>query len=377
LPLAFRYGALYVANLNHVQTRPGLLNFNAPHNSLWSAETLSSSTPEPNAPRTYNAAFLAASTMASSWVPRIFSVRYCGNHRGTVYTKERTIAGLRTGLVYGDAILGNLMAASESDREAVLLTALEHLLRDPGVMAIRLSAAPDGPEMRVVRKLAARTANIETAFRPATNHHILPLAPDYPTFLESLGGKTRRNFRYYRRKFEDKQSTFIGHVEPDEFTRAAQYLHRKKLTGANRRRLRRALAIFSAVKDPILTGLRSQSGEWLALLGGWNTPEGPVVFMQMNNDREYPGDSLCTVLRSYVIERAIAEGAATITFWAGVGGPLSRYAYAAPTTVIYIDKTHLPWRILRRACVKVAGFLPASLSHFGGWLVPSGDITFG
>ncbi|MBV8819993.1 MAG: GNAT family N-acetyltransferase, partial [Acidobacteriaceae bacterium] len=325
--------------------------------------------------RTYTPAFLAASA-AKGWIPRVCAVSREGQSLGLVYMKEKTLAGFRTGLMYGDSILDNLVAADSQHKEAVLSASLGKLLSKPGVNGLRISIPPDGYEARVVRTLQ-ESLPIEVSFRSISNHCVLPLAGTYDEFLESLGSRTRRNFRYYRRKFEHAQGVYVEHVDLPVFEQAAEQLGRRNVIGASERGLQRALAILSVVNRPLLTGLRSRDGAWLAVLGGWYTGKTAVIFMQMNNEPEYSDSSLALVLRSYLIEQIIPRGVTGLVFWAGVGGPIAKYANQLPTRVAYLDKSSGAWRMVRRGVGHVLPYLPEPLARFTDWVIAGPDVACG
>jgi hypothetical protein len=328
----------------------------------------------PEASRTYTAAFLAASASSSGWIPRLCGVRHQGKLAGVVYVKERTLAGLKTGLIYGDSVLGNLVAAEFGHEEGVLFAGLAGLLSRRAVRGLRISIPPDGYEQRVIEQVRA-SLPIEVVYRPIQNHSILRLATTYDEFLESLGRRTRRNFRYYRRRFEATSNVYVERMEFSEFKRAAEELLRRKVVGASPRGVRRALAVLSAVDRPVLTGLRTEAGVWLAVLAGWYTGENAVVFMQMNNERDYADSSLALVLRSFLVEKVIAEGGRGLIFWAGVGGPIARYVFPLPTVAAYLDKVDVGWRIFRRGVAKLGMHLPGSLSRMTEWVIARRDVT--
>ena len=322
----------------------------------------------PGRRKTYTPAFLIASS-TNGWSPRICGVTCGGQAVGLVYAKEKTIVGIRTGLVYADAVLDNLVAAIPGHEANVLSAALKILINLPGVHGLRISIPPAGYERRVIAELQS-AAQIDVAHRPVRNHSMLRFPATYDEFLAGLGNRTRRNFRYYRKKFENSANVYEETVSFPEFKRAAEELLRRRVVGASPSGLARAIAVLSAVDAPILTGLRTKSGAWISILGGWYAGADPVVFMQMNNERDYPDSSLAVVLRSWLIEKAIAEGASGLIFWAGVGGPLRKYAVPLATLAAYLDKSNRAWRLVRQAAAKLSPYLPPSRFPLLDWVIP-------
>jgi hypothetical protein len=327
----------------------------------------------PEACRTYTAAFLAASASNGGWIPRLCVVNYRDKLVGFVCAKEKTVAGFRTGLIYGDSVLGNLVISESDHQEGVLSASLEKFLALPRTRGLRISIPAGGYEQGVISRLVSSTP-VDAGYRPITNHSTLPLAPTYEAFLETLGRHTRRNFRVYRRKFEATGNTCVETMTFADFKSAAEELLQKKVVGASLRGVKRALAILGVVDRPLLTGLRTKEGTWLSILGGWYSGSDPLVFMQMNDERDHAESSLALVLRSYLIEKIIGEGATSLIFWAGVGGPIAKYATALPTTAVYLDKTHLGWRMFRRGVASIRAHLPLQAMHMTEWVVPSSDI---
>jgi len=311
--------------------------------------------------------FFLASVDTQSWVPRVVVVRRAGATVGIVYTKERKFAGVPTGVIYADAVLDGMVVAAVRDQERVLEIALRRLQEKAGCFGLRLSVRPDGFEYSVVNRMLPSLA-MDVNYGKVENHVVLDLPRDYESFLKNLGQKTRRNFRYYRRRSEALDRRYIEEVPLPDFRAAAYRLLKKSVIGARRSGVARALRILAEVDRPILVGLRSSSGEWLSILGGWYETNRAVIFLQMNNDRNYPESSLCTVLRGYLIESSIVRGTTAILFWSGAGGPLSRYCRFLPTTGVYLDATGFIWRNVRRALAGMARFLPPRLRLLVNWV---------
>jgi len=313
--------------------------------------------------------FFLSSITPGAWVPRIVSVRKGRDMLGALLLKERRIGGIPSGLLYGDATLDNLVISSERYREAVFETTLGHMLSCPGVRGIRLAIPPNGYEARSLPAICEKR-RFEMFSQTSVNHLSLPLQPVYERFVESLGSKTRRNVRYYRRRAEALGHQYVHQMEESEFQSAITNLLSKGVTGASHEGVSRALRIFAAVERPIFSGLRGRDGEWLAVLGGWYDAHRAVLFLQMNAEFQRPAESLSLVLRAHFIENLIAEGVRSLVFWAGVGLPISRYCTPVPTQRIYLDSTSIGWRATRSIVKWSASLLPTLASGTGGWIVP-------
>ncbi len=321
-------------------------------------------------PRTCDPRFFLASVDENVWAPIVLVISQAGSTVGIVYAKERKLAGFPMGIIYADATLGAMVVAEPGHRKAVLETALNLLLDRPRTRGLRILVSPEGLEHKVIQAiLDSRLLDIHHT--AAQNHCVLELEPSYEAFLSKLSKKTRRNFRYYRQRFE-ALGTYVDEVPPAEFERVAYSLLEKSVVGAERTGIERSLKMFAATEHSIRVGLRHHNGEWLAILGGWYELDRAVVFFQMNNDRDYAQNALSVVLRGYLIESLIARNIPNLLFWAGVGSPLLRYCWFLPAICIYLDVPTFVWRNSRRFIGWTTGFLPARMRLFGSWV--SGDV---
>jgi hypothetical protein len=317
---------------------------------------------------TYTPAFLRASSL-TGWRPIVCAVRRNGRPVGLVYLKEKTIGGLGTGLIYADAVLGNLTVAVQGHDQNVLHAALEKIISMPRSRGLRLCIRPGSYEQEVVRRLQGSFA-LDVSSHQVRYHSALELPATYELFLNSLGSRTRRNCRYYRRRFESAGGVYEEFSAFSDFCAAAESIVGRKVVGGTRRGLNRAFAMLSAVDKPVFAGLRTNQGTWLAVLGGWYTETNPIVFMQLNNDRDHAGSSLSLVLRSYFIEQLIRQGQRGLIFWSGSGGWTSRHDTPIPTLAVYLDKRDAAWRLGRQAAARLSGYLPDSLFPMIRWITP-------
>jgi hypothetical protein len=312
--------------------------------------------------------FFLASISKRQWTPRVVVVRENRRVLGYLYAKERRVANFNTGILYADGSLISSVLANPGDRARVLHTALRFLFSRPGVRALRMLVPPGDPDLPAVQEaLSCRDVDV---YRSDMNtyHSRLALASDYDEFLARLGKKTRRNFRYYRRHFEAAGGRYLEHVTLDEFTSAAHQLDKKSCIPVNPDSLQRFLRMMAVVQRPFMPALRGPDGQWLAILGGWHSPHSTMVFLQLNNDRDHPQDSLSVVLRGYVIEALIARGMQEVLFWAGSSAPLSWHCSPVPAVAIYLDARTPLWRSFRYAAARVASWFPKFA--YPAWIAP-------
>jgi hypothetical protein len=315
-------------------------------------------------------AFFLASVDGARWTPRILTISSGASVVGFLFAKERKFAGLRLGLIYADDVLGMMVAAKPGLEEQVFEAGLSHLMFSSGARGLRLLVPPTGYAMNAIRRLAQESP-LDVHCGGSDHHTELPLGGSYEAFLKGLGDKTRRNFRYYRRRFESRGHLIVPQMGLSVFEQAAYTFEKLNVIGAGRNGIRRAMRMLKTAKRPLLMGLRHENGEWLSILGGWYEGDRVVVFMQMNNEREFPQESLCTVARSYLIEAAIQGGFRKLVFWAGVGGPIARYCVPVPALGVYLDARTPLWRATRRVVALTASLLPRKASELANWVSPA------
>src|ERR1035438_448558 len=315
-----------------------------------------------------NHRFYLASIAKDAWIPRVVTITQDGSTLGVVYAKERKIAGIATGLFYADATLDAMVVARPENRERVFEDAVRQLVNRRGFRGLRILAPPKGYEDSAIERILA-SVRLDVRRTRIENHSVLELASSYELFLAGLGQRTRRNFRYYRRRFESA-GAYVPAVSLAEFQSVAMRMLKQPVVGAQPSRVDRALRMLSAAGRPILVGLRRHDGEFLSIVGGWYELDRAVVIFQMNNEREHPQSSLSLVARGYLIEALIAPGVRRLLFWAGAGAPLDRYCHFLPTTRIHLDAPGWVWRTLRGAAARASVFLPRRLAGFASWIEP-------
>ena len=319
---------------------------------------------------TWHPDFFLASVSEKYWKPCAVAVT-CNNHVvGIIYAKERLFFGCPTGVVYSDSTLGTNIVAEPVHREHVLSLSVQALLTAGRARALRLVVPFDVFDSQMMSRIAA-SLDMEMASFQIANHSHMALPSSYNKFLDGLGTHTRRNFRYYRRRFEAAGGYYVGQVSFERFCAAAWQLQGKSSIRADVNAIKRALKMLSAIHEPLLVGLQASSGEWLSVAGGWRENGRATLLFQMNNDREYDRDSVSQVLRSYLIEELISGRTNDLVFWAGTSAPLARYAQNMPALALYLDSRNPSWRLFRRLVSPVVSRLPRRWMEFGHWIIPA------
>ena len=288
---------------------------------------------------------------------------------GLVYAKERCVLGIPTGMIYGDGTVGNLVIAAEAEREAVLTAALENLLDTAGVRGLRLMVPPQGYERRVATHLL-RSGRLEVSYAAMDKHILLPLPESLEEYLQSVGYHTRRNLRYYRRRFENSGGEFVEQVSLDEFAQAARWLRPKCRASSDDAKMLHALQWLRATERPLLVGLKKQHGEWVSVAGGWREGGRTTLLVQLNNDREHPHASLCTVLRACLVEMLIRDRASELLFWGGTPSLLPQSAMRVPALGMRMDMPTRGWRMARWTTRQLAAVAPSRFAALAAWFAP-------
>lgn len=306
--------------------------------------------------------FFLASVLERKWRPCVSVVSRGERLVGLLYFKEPLVAGIRTRLAFGDDSLSSMVVAHPEEAESVIRCGLKALLKH--MMALRLLVRSDRlPLLHGVQE------NATFGFYRAKRHEHLELPRTYDELLAKMGPRTRRNFRYYRRKSELTGHGFVPDLAFPDFCAAAGRLFPRAAYAEIEPNLKKCLAMIEAMPSRIIVGLRRSNGEWISLAGGWRVGDRAVLNMQLN-DRTRVRESISLVLRSYLIEMLINQGCRELVFWAGSSAPLSFYCTSPGLFIAYIDGGALPWRLFRQACARVSTLAPTIFGKRLKWIVP-------
>ncbi len=299
-----------------------------------------------------------AAGVSEASTPRVVVVRHGSELAGVVCAKERILPVVRLRVVVADLTFGSTLFGDPLEQQATFLIALETLLASAGTRGIgmRLKVRRRSPELAAVRKFLASN-RFDVHFSRAKDHASLSLPGTYEQLLLSFGSTTRHNFRYYRRRFETAGHVYLDNLSLDELRLAASYLGPKCRRSTQPYAIARFLKMMATADRPLAVGLKHRNGEWLSIIGGVYRPPAGVLLWQLNNDGEFPGDSLSVVLRGYLIESLIRDGMKEFIIWNGTQAPLSRYVTHIPALEIYLDSPEYKWHLVR-----------GLVSKFGPWL---------
>ena len=155
---------------------------------------------------------------------------------------------------------------------------------------------------RVVRHQSSWLWSLSERYVPL----YLPLESTFDGTLAGINKRTRANLRYYRRRAErDLGCTFIS--EPRLSSEEFLAFNRKCMFTVPDAIASRRFCSLASVSKALLCGIQDRDGHWLALVGGRLRKSEIEIDWQMNRS-DLPQYSLCTVMRSFLIEHEVGRG---------------------------------------------------------------------
>lgn len=306
-------------------------------------------------------------SLSEGWSPRIVVVRHGSELAGVVCARYRGILrGLRLGVVYADLTFGSTLLGDPIEQQNAFLVALETLLASRETRRMRLIVPRSSPELAAIQKLLA-SRSLDFEFCDFEGHAVLSLPGTYEELLRSFGTATRHNFRYYRRRFEAAGHIYLDTFSTDELRVAAFYLGPRCTKVKPSSSIDRILNMAAKADRPLAVGLRHRNGEWLSIICGVYKPAAGVLLLQLNNDKEFPRESLSVVLRAYLIESLIHQGMKELIIWNGTTPPLKRYVTYMRTLEIGHNSPDYTWRVVRR----LKPWFPSQVKR---WIVPPSPL---
>jgi hypothetical protein len=285
---------------------------------------------------------------------------------------EYAIAGRGTKVFATDDMIGvRTVIAAEEDRVEMAEIVLRELMRMGAVAALISLDGGGGEELRTAVK--AHPAYRMT-MRTRTTPRFLALGRTLDETLASLGKHTRRNLRYYRRKVESELGAeFVPRVEMgwEEFLQ----MNHNSTNPAPEDMMEwryRLIEQRRAEGATMFAGLRAGDGRWLSLIGGRRHGQTTELDWQLNL-AGLPQYSLCTVMRSYLLEQEVALGMKKLVCQGGTPHPM-RFAFscAATTDILAVRRRSArAWLLQRfsRTVFPAKNFLAAALREMQGGTV--------
>jgi hypothetical protein len=247
---------------------------------------------------------------------------------------------LPTGFICcGDGSGDNFLLSSEEDQVAALNIAIRELLSARWIHAVLLKSRHGDQISR------HEHASSRESVRDLRRELLLP--GSFETFLGTLGYRTRRNFRHYRRRAESARWTFHSGLDEQSFAAGVLGMQGCQQFAKSRRYLEKCLAFVDA-PGSLRIGLRTPEGQWVGLAGGRIEGARLYLLFQLNHSGYLPW-SVSTVLRSLLIEYAVSRGVDRIVFLDGCGGALRPYCVPEQCRITLIEKQNLLAGVARAA----------------------------
>jgi hypothetical protein len=235
---------------------------------------------------------------------------------------QRRYCGVPTGVIKGGNGSGDGVVVAPSPlRVAALQAALAKVLSLPLTHTVLVAArgvdaqpASVRPQLELDAQWRAR--NVETN---------LSLAGGFDGFLSRMRTRSRRNYRYFRRRAESELGVvFVPSLTDAEARQAVKELHGVSMFPVPRARSMRFQAAIQATSGSFAMGVRDGSGRWLSYISGWRHADATFVEWQLNH-HEFASASLSTVMRTYFLEHEALAGVSEIVFVGGTSAALARY----------------------------------------------------
>ncbi len=236
---------------------------------------------------------------------------------------HRRQRGFPTGVVKGGSRSGDgLIVARPGLRTVALQAAMAKVLSLPWVHTVLASLrSAESPQ----RAAAERRVQVDGAWRVREVGTHLSLEGGFEGFLSRQRPRSRRNYRYFRRRAEKELGlTFVPSLTQAEAVQAVEALHGVSMFPVASSRAVRLEAAIRGTPGYFAMGVRDKAGRWLSYMSGWRQPDGTFVEWQLNH-REYEAASLSTVMRTYFLEHEASRDVPQVVFVGGTSLALGRY----------------------------------------------------
>ena len=255
--------------------------------------------------------------------------------------------GMLTGLIRGGNGTGDGMLVGPGERLSIAATAVNAVFDLPWVHTVIASIRNCSPPSTPL----ADWAGLDCIWGQRTVGTHLSLEGGFEGFLSRLRPRSRRNYRYFRRRAETEHKlSFVPCLRPELAQDAVRQLHAAGMHPIPRARSTMLEAAIRQTPGSFAMGVRGPDGRWLSYLGGWRQPgpRTPTTFVELQlNDHRMQAASLSTVMRTYLIEHEAAQGVGHIVFVGGSSPALGRYCAADECLDLLVTRRGVRGRVAR------------------------------
>lgn len=257
-------------------------------------------------------------------IPIVVLLKQHGVPVAAVLFYGRKVLGFPTGVIKGGNRSGDgVVIAPPDQRLPALHAASKRMLAKPWIHTVLASVRSESGQDAAD---AARTG-CSWQGRDVSTH--LSLEGGFEGLLSRIRPRSRRNYRYFRRRAERELGlVFVPSLQPDQAVQAVQDLHAVSMYPVPRPRAMRLEAAIRATPGSFAMGVRDPAAGWLSYVSGWRQPGATFVEWQLNH-REHEAVSLSTVMRTCILEHEAARGVPEIVFVGGTSPALGRYCAPA------------------------------------------------
>ena len=238
------------------------------------------------------------------------------NVRAAALFFEYRICGLRTRAFSTDDSVGFRTVIAPAHQRRAMATRAAKALIDLGAhLVLATYESPEPPDDSVAAPPAF--ADLLTGTRHREVGRFLELGPTFDDTLARLGRLTRRNIRYYRRRFEARVSCqLLPDVRPHLTLDELRAFNRQCINPVPDEEIDLRWRTVCISPESFTIGLRTAAGEWLSIAAGWRHGSTTVLHWQMNA-AGYEHHSICTVMRSFFLEHEVQAGARRLLMYGG------------------------------------------------------------
>jgi hypothetical protein len=271
-----------------------------------------------------------------------------GDVQGAVLLHEYEIAGRGLRVFATHDLTGQRTVFAPAEIRTRVAEAAARALAEQGawMTLISVEAATEGE--RRIQLPANGGDRCRVALLVRTVPRDLRVGETLEATLASLGKRTRRNLRYYRRRAEaELGATFVPWVEmgKEEFLE----MNRSSTNPASDADAGWRYDCLGGVTGRMFAGVRAADGQWLSLVGGRRHDGTTEIQWQMNRGG-LPRYSLSTVMRAYLLEHEVARGTEKLTFQGGTPHSMRNSLMRSEVLDVLVVRRSLPaWLLLRLA----------------------------
>ena len=256
--------------------------------------------------------------------------------KGAVLVYEYRFAGAPTGVFCTDDIFGDLTVLAPREARMEVAEEVCRFLVDRGGIACLISVDAELGDGSRHGHRPSKTA-FDVGRRVRFKERDLVLRDNLEATLATLGRSTRHNLRRYRARVQEHLG---ARFVPNAVMSAEEMI---ELSRQSTNPVPDDVSVWrhklaEAQPHGIFAGLQAADGRWLSVVGGRREGDRAILKWQTNR-AGVAHISICSAMRSFLIEDEIGRGTRTISFLGGTHHSLAySLQFAAATDVIAVRR---------------------------------------